>query len=62
MCSNCEKKVATALCIECIYDGTGLLCDDCRQDHECGEEMLSEIYNSPRTGVCGYEGSYKYPD
>ncbi|MDW7655777.1 MAG: hypothetical protein SCM11_01245 [Bacillota bacterium] len=62
ICDKCGKKAATAICLECIYDGTGLLCDDCRQDHECGEDMLSEIYNSPRTGVCGYEGSYKYPD
>ncbi len=62
LCEKCEKKTATVVCMECIYDGAGFLCDDCRQDHECGEDMLSEIYNSPRSGVCGYEGSNKYPD
>jgi len=62
ICEKCEKKTATVMCMECVYEGAGLLCDDCRQDHECGDEMLSEIYNSPRIGVCGYEGSTKYPN
>lgn len=62
VCEICQKKTATVICLECIYDGAGLLCDDCQKDHECDEEMLSDIYNSPRTGVCGYEGSFKYPD
>ncbi len=32
------------------------------EEHECGEEMLASLMNSPRSGVCGYEGSEKYPD
>ncbi|MDW7670339.1 MAG: hypothetical protein SCK57_03710 [Bacillota bacterium] len=62
VCDECEGKPATMICLECAYDGYGFLCDECQQDHACGEEMLSPLYNSPRCGVCGYEGSDKYPD
>lgn len=62
ICDACGEKKATVVCTECIYDGTGLLCDDCGKEHECGEDMLMPICNSPRFGVCGYEGSSKYPD
>ena len=57
-CGGCGKKPATAVCAECGE----LLCEDCREDHECGKDMLMRICNSPRFGVCGYEGSTKYPD
>jgi len=54
-CNNCEK-LATTICVDCIYDGTGWLCDDCAQGHGCDSEMFLPVVNSPRTGVCGYEG------
>ena len=54
-CSECDKP-ATQVCTECIYDNAGWLCDDCVSDHECGEEMLLPVVNSPRVGVCGYTG------
>jgi hypothetical protein len=54
-CNNCEK-LATTICVECIYDGAGWLCDDCARKHGCDEEMFLPLVNSPRTGVCGYEG------
>jgi hypothetical protein len=62
ICDECGEKKATAVCSECMYDDAGLLCDDCQNEHECDEEMLMNICNSPRFGVCGYEGSSKYPD
>jgi len=62
VCDECEEKTATMICMECAYEGYGFLCDDCQEGHECGEEMLSHLYNSPRSGVCGYEGSNKYPE
>lgn len=62
LCDACHEKPATVICTECIYDGTGCLCDDCKKIHECGESMQLYICNSPRMGVCGYEGSDKYPD
>ena len=55
VCVSCEKT-ATSVCTECMYEGTGLHCDDCVGRHECDEELSLPILNSPRTGVCGYEG------
>lgn len=54
-CASCGKP-ATWTCTECMYDGTGDLCDDCAPAHECGEEMMLPLVNSPRAGVCGYPG------
>jgi hypothetical protein len=54
-CSHCEKP-ATTICTECIYDNRGWLCGDCAREHRCDEEMFLPLVNSPRTGVCGYEG------
>jgi hypothetical protein len=54
-CACCGKP-ATNVCCECIYDDTGWLCDDCAKEHECGEEMLLPVVNSPRVGVCAYAG------
>lgn len=62
ICDKCHKKPATMVCTQCIYDGTGFLCDNCKKKHKCGEEMLRNVCNSPRMGVCGYEGSSKYLD
>ena len=44
------------ICAQCIYEDKGCLCDACARSHECGEEMLLPLVNSPRAGVCGYTG------
>lgn len=62
LCDVCGKKSAAYICAECFYDGSGWLCEDCAKTHECGEEMLLPICNSPRVGVCDYCGSDIYPD
>lgn len=54
-CSYCNN-LATHICTECIYEDGGLLCDDCADDHKCGEDMMLPVVNSPRTGVCAYTG------
>ena len=54
-CVSCGKP-ATRVCAQCIYSGTGWLCNACAAKHECGEEMLLPVVNSPRVGVCGYTG------
>lgn len=54
-CDKCGKK-ATQVCCQCIEDDEGWLCDDCAKDHECGEEMMLPVVNSPRVGVCAYSG------
>ncbi|MEW6097455.1 MAG: hypothetical protein AB1567_13190 [bacterium] len=56
ICSMCRKLTATQVCTQCIYDGSGWLCDKCAEKHECGEDMLLPVVNSPRVGMCGYTG------
>ena len=50
-CEHCGKKVA-GICVECEE----YVCDQCLDSHECGEEMILGVVNSPRMGVCGYGG------
>ncbi|MBM4135380.1 MAG: plasmid pRiA4b ORF-3 family protein [Nitrospira sp.] len=54
-CESCGK-IATQVCAECIWSGKGWLCDKCSHKHECGEDMLLPVVNSPRVGMCGYTG------
>ncbi len=56
-CSVCGAP-STQLCMNCIYDGTGCLCDAHSEDHACGDEMFLPVVNSPRAGECGYTGPY----
>lgn len=55
LCEMCGG-IATQVCAQCIYDDKGWLCDKCAQEHECGEDMLLPVVNSPRVGMCGYTG------
>ena len=55
LCEQCGKP-ATNVCSQCIFDGKGWLCDSCAEKHECGEEMLMPVANSPRVGMCAYTG------
>ena len=50
-CSECGEK-STNICTDC----GDWICDKCSEEHDCGEDMLLPVVNSPRTGVCGYEG------
>jgi hypothetical protein len=57
-CMEC-KKPAMWLCNECIIEErkSGLLCTEHADDHPCenyGDPLL--LANSPRMGMCGYEG------
>lgn len=54
-CDKCGKP-AKEICTECVYEGKGLLCKSCAKKHECDENMLLPLVNSPRTGMCGYTG------
>ncbi len=56
-CVTCGKN-ATDICTECIWEteGLGLLCAECVTKHECDGEMFLPVVNSPRVGMCGYEG------
>jgi hypothetical protein len=54
-CNNC-KNIATHVCVQCNYSEKGWLCDKCSHEHDCGEDMLLPVVNSPRVGMCGYAG------
>ncbi|HYI11228.1 MAG TPA: hypothetical protein VEK57_19385 [Thermoanaerobaculia bacterium] len=54
-CEECGGA-ATALCVECSYERDAFFCDAHGADHECGEETMLPVVNSPRMGVCGYTG------
>jgi hypothetical protein len=55
-CGACGKAEAVMVCPVCFWEEEGWLCERCASRHACGEEMLLPVVNSPRTGVCGYEG------
>jgi hypothetical protein len=61
-CSLCKKKPAVYLCTECFdVDDYSYFCEKCSVIHEEECEAFSnysqmQVVNSPRMGVCGYEG------
>ena len=54
-CCHCGAE-AVYICCECYFDGEGLMCKNCTENHECGVDMSLPVVNSPRTGACGYTG------
>jgi hypothetical protein len=54
-CNDC-RETATSLCANCSYEGDAFFCDAHVEGHECGEEAMLPVVNSPRMGVCGYTG------
>jgi hypothetical protein len=63
VCQECGQP-AKWLCIECLYEEnkTGQLCDEHVEEHpheNYGEPM--PLFNSPRSGMCGYEGPAEPP-
>lgn len=62
ICNTCHKKKAVVVCNQCACEYRGFLCNDCRKTHKCRKELLHNICNSPRVGICVYEGSDLYPD
>jgi hypothetical protein len=52
LCEVCDKA-ATMICVYCGYT---LVCDECAETHECGEDGFLPVVNSPRMGMCGYSG------
>jgi hypothetical protein len=61
-CQECGAR-ATRLCMQCVYDERrGTLCDPHAATHphdDYGEPMA--LVNSPRVGMCGYEGPAEPP-
>jgi len=61
LCAICDKAPATKICQFCIYGEPAWFCDKCAKKHakKCDdfeEENSLPVVNSPRMGVCAYEG------
>lgn len=61
-CNECGKLPAVKICTECSWDGEGWLCRQCAEKHSCDEYMFLPVVNSPRVGVCGYDGGVEDND
>lgn len=63
ICSQCETNIAQWVEPEGFYNGTPFWCKECLEEVEEDDEMyLLHVSNSPRMGVCAYDGSKIYPD
>jgi len=63
VCMQCKRE-AKWLCMECVYENeaSGTLCDQHATTHphdDYGEPL--PIVNSPRMGMCGYDGPAEAP-
>lgn len=62
LCEKCGKEPARQLCMICYgYRDEGLFCAKCAKKHartcnDFAEYSAMPIVNSPRMGVCGYDG------
>ena len=54
-CGECGRQ-AIIFCTECEC----LLCEQCVTEHECGDDTVLPIVNSPRMGECGYTGDLDF--
>lgn len=60
-CAECGQPAAF-LCTECIWEDEdgAMFCEAHADEHE-HDDMLMPIVNSPRTGMCGYDGPAEPP-
>jgi len=60
-CSQCDRP-AEWICTECMWDESEdyLFCEEHGDEHE-HEDMMLAIVNSPRVGMCGYNGPAEPP-
>lgn len=61
ICSKCGKAPATQMCTVCVYNTDAFFCDKCAKLHaetcpDFGDYSALPVVNSPRMGVCAYEG------
>lgn len=52
-CSSCGKP-AILVCAAGCTGKQAFACKGCAPNHGCGEEVLSTLVNSPRSGTCGF--------
>lgn len=63
LCDSCKEKPAVSICTVCMddWEGESMFCEKCAKKHAKTCEDFEDyaampIVNSPRMGVCGYEG------
>lgn len=61
LCDSCGKKPAHKLCVVHWGDEDRFFCKACAKKHakvcvDAADYALSDLVNSPRLGVCGYDG------
>ncbi|MFO7539847.1 MAG: hypothetical protein R6X32_17555 [Chloroflexota bacterium] len=60
-CAVCDKP-AEYICVECEWEvDHPFYCDNCLIEHAHGDEMGLSVVNSPRMGMCGYDGPAEPP-
>lgn len=55
ICEKCGGQ-AKFVCVQCIWEGKGFVCQKCIKNHKCIEPNFLPIVNSPRIGMCGFTG------
>jgi hypothetical protein len=61
LCDACKKDAASEICSVHLWDGNGFFCKSCAKKHrkvceDFDEYAQMNLVNSPRTGMCGYDG------
>lgn len=61
LCQTCRKEPATQTCTAHHWEEDSLFCPKCAKKHakkcpDFGDYAAMPVVNSPRMGVCGYEG------
>ena len=60
-CQECGKEPAAEICTVCMDMDEGMYCKECAKKHgetcdDFSDYAGMSIFNSPRSGVCGYNG------
>ncbi|NWJ97157.1 MAG: hypothetical protein HXX20_15340 [Chloroflexi bacterium] len=55
-CAKGKEADSTQICMECIWDIGGWLCEKHANAHKKHADYLRPVVNSPRVGKCGYTG------
>ena len=61
LCHSCGEKPAETICSVCFYEEEGMFCKACAKKHkktcsDFADYAAMPVVNSPRMGVCAYEG------
>lgn len=61
LCSICDKEPAVKICTVCMNESESVFCKKCAKLHaktceDFADYAAMPVVNSPRMGVCGYEG------